>query len=175
MLIRDAEAADWPAIWAFARPIIEAGETYPWPPDTPEEWARAYWMEKEPPASRLVAETEPIDGSAGVAEGGRIAGTVEIHPNLPGQGAHVANAGFMVDAAFRGRGVGRALGEAALERAAMDGFHAMQFNAVVETNSSAVKLWHSLGMETLAVIPEGFRHPEHGLVGMHLMYKILGS
>ncbi|GAB3657298.1 GNAT family N-acetyltransferase [Glycomyces tarimensis] len=164
MRIRDAEAADWPAIWAFAQPIIAAGATYPWPPDTSEEWARAYWMERPSPASRLVVEMDE-----------RIAGTVEIHPNLPGQGSHVANAGFMVDPDFRGRGVGRALGEAALERAAKDGFHAMQFNAVVESNTTAVKLWHSLGFETLAIVPEGFRHPVHGLVGMHIMYKMLGS
>ncbi|WP_199036805.1 GNAT family N-acetyltransferase [Glycomyces salinus] len=162
MLIRDAEPGDWPAMWAFMKPIIEAAETYPWPPDTTEEWARAYWIERPEPASRLVAE---IDG--------RIAGTVEIHPNLPGQGAHVANAGFMVDPAFGGRGLGRALGEAAIERAARDGFHAMQFNAVVETNERAVQLWHSLGFETLAVIPDGFRHPVRGLVGMHLMYRLL--
>ncbi|MCH7230151.1 GNAT family N-acetyltransferase [Glycomyces sp. L485] len=175
MRIRDAEADDWPPIWAFARPIIAAGETYPWPRDTSEAWARAYWMERERPASRLVAETEPGDGCAGVAESGRVAGTVEIHPNLPGQGSHVANAGFMVDPAFRGRGVGRALGEAALDRAVKDGFHAMQFNAVVETNTGAVKLWRSLGFETLATVPEGFRHPELGLVGMHIMYKLLES
>ncbi|WP_100444226.1 GNAT family N-acetyltransferase [Glycomyces xiaoerkulensis] len=162
MRIRDAEAADWPAIWAFARPIIEAGETYPWPRDTSEEWARSFWIEKEPPASVQVAELD-----------GRVAGTVEIHPNQPGQGSHVANAGFMVDPAFRGRGVGRALGEAALARAAADGFHAMQYNAVVETNERAVKLWHSLGFETLAVVPDGFRHPVHGLVGMHIMYRLL--
>lgn len=173
MLIRDAEPGDWPAIWSFMKPVIEAAETYPWPPDTSEEWARAYWMERPAPASRLVAVAEPIDGSAGVAEDGRVAGTVEIHPNLPGQGAHVANAGFVVDPAFGGRGLGRALGEAAIERAARDGFHAMQFNAVVETNDRAVKLWHSLGFETLAVVPDGFRHPVRGLVGMHIMYRLL--
>ena len=162
MLIRDAKPEDWPAMWAFMKPIIEAAETYPWPPDTTEAWARAYWMERPAPASRLVAE---IDGE--------VAGTVEIHPNLPGQGAHVANAGFMVDPARAGRGIGRALGEAALDRAARDGFEAMQFNAVVETNERAVHLWHSLGFETLAIIPGGFRHPVHGPVGMHLMYRLL--
>lgn len=162
MRIRDAEPSDWPAIWALARPIVAAGETYPWPRDTSEEWVRSYWMDKVSPGSVLVAEVD-----------GQVAGTVEIHPNLPGQGSHVANAGFMVDPAFQGRGVGRALGEAALDRAARDGFHAMQFNAVVETNTQAVKLWHALGFETLAVVPDAFNHPVHGLVGLHIMYKRL--
>ncbi|MEU5870243.1 GNAT family N-acetyltransferase [Glycomyces sp. NPDC047369] len=162
MEIRDARAADWPAMWAFMKPIIAAAETYPWPPDTTESWTRAYWMERPAPASRLVAV---IDGA--------VAGTVEIHPNLPGQGAHVANAGFMVDPAFGRRGVGRALGEAALARAKDDGFLAMQFNAVVATNVHAVKLWHSLGMATLALIPGGFDHPVEGRTDMHLMFKEL--
>ena len=173
MRIRDAEADDWPAIWAFAQPIIAAGATYPWPRDTSETWTRSFWMDGEPPGSTLVAEIEPSDGPAGLAESGRIAGTVEIHPNHPGQGSHVANAGFMVDPAFRGRGVGRALGEAAIARAGADGFLAMQINAVVETNTQAVRLWHSLGFTTLAIVPEGFRHPVHGLVGMHIMHRRL--
>lgn len=162
MRIRDAEAGDWPAVWAFAQPIIAAGETYPWPRDTSEAWTRAFWMDKEPPGATLVAQI-----------GERIAGTAEIHPNHPGQGSHVANAGFMVDPEFRGRGVGRALGEAVIARAAADGFLAMQFNAVVETNAQAVRLWHSLGFTTLAIVPEGFRHPVHGLVGMHIMHRRL--
>ncbi|MEU6859913.1 GNAT family N-acetyltransferase [Glycomyces sp. NPDC046736] len=162
MQIRDAAESDWPAMWAFMRPIVEAAETYPWAPDTPEDWVHAYWMERPAPASRLVAELD-----------GQVAGTVEIHPNLPGQGSHVANAGFMVDPAFGRRGVGRALGEAALARAKADGFYAMQFNAVVATNTHAVKLWHSLGMSTLALIPGGFDHPKDGLVDMHLMFRVL--
>ena len=162
MLIRDARPEDWAEMWAFMRPIVEAAETYPWPPDTTESWVRAYWMERPAPAARLVAE---IDG--------RVAGTVEIHPNLPGQGSHVANAGFMVDPALGRRGVGRALGEAALARAKTDGFHAMQFNAVVATNTHAVRLWHSLGMRTLALIPGGFHHPTEGPVDMHLMFREL--
>ncbi|THV28415.1 GNAT family N-acetyltransferase [Glycomyces paridis] len=162
MQIRDARPEDWPAMWAFMRPIIQAAETYPWPPDTTESWARTYWIERPAPAAALVAVLD-----------GRVAGTVEIHPNLPGQGSHVANAGFMVDPAFGRRGVGRALGEAALTRAAADGFTAMQFNAVVATNTGAVALWHSLGFETLALLPGAFRHPKEGPVGLHVMFREL--
>lgn len=167
MEIRDARAEDWPAVWAFAEPIVASGEHFVWEPGTPEERLRAYWIEKEAPASALVAVVE--DGSAD----GRIAGIAEIHPNQPGRGSHIANAGFMVDPAVRGRGLGRALGEAALARARADGFTAMQFNAVVATNTRAVDLWRSLGFRTLAVLPATFRHPTEGLVGMHLMFREL--
>ena len=162
MEIRDARPEDWPAVWAFAAPIVASGEHFVWEADTPEERLRAYWIEKEAPASALVAE---IDG--------RVVGIAEIHPNQPGRGSHIANAGFMVDPAARGSGLGRALGEAALARAKADGFTAMQFNAVVATNTRAVDLWHALGFRTLAVLPETFRHPTRGLVGMHLMFREL--
>ncbi|GAA2132221.1 GNAT family N-acetyltransferase [Glycomyces algeriensis] len=182
MRIRDARPEDWPAVWAFAEPIIASGEHFVWEGDTSEERLRAYWIEKEAPASALVAVLEDGTGDnstgqdgtgADVAAEGRVVGIAEIHPNQPGRGSHIANAGFMVDPAVRGQGVGRALGEAALARAKADGFAAMQFNAVVATNTRAVDLWHALGFRTLAVLPGTFRHPVQGLVGMHLMFREL--
>jgi hypothetical protein len=49
----------------------------------------------------------------------------------------------------------------------------MQFNAVVETNTGAVVLWRSLGFDVLATVPEAFRHPTRGPVGLHIMYRKL--
>ena len=162
MLIRAATAEDWPAIWAFMRGIVAAGETFVWDPGIPQERARAYWLH-ELPGRTVVA----VDGS------GAIVGTAETHPNYGGPGAHVANAGFMVDPAHGGGGVGRALGEHVIEAARADGYRAMVFNAVVETNTRAVALWKSLGFAVLATIPEGFRHPTHGYVGLHVMHRAL--
>ena len=51
----------------------------------------------------------------------------------------------MVAPSAQGRGVGRRLGEWVLDWAGAQGFAAMQFNAVVETNEYAVRLWKSLG------------------------------
>jgi len=74
-----------------------------------------------------------------------------------------------------GKGVGRALANRVLEVAAEDGYLAMQFNAVVETNTNAIRLWESLGFTILATVPEAFRHPDHGLVGLHIMHRPLRS
>jgi GNAT superfamily N-acetyltransferase len=91
-------------------------------------------------------------------------------PNRPGRGTHVATASFMVDPNSHGHGIGRALGIDVIERAREEGYVAIQFNAVVETNVGAVHLWQSLGFEILATVPEAFDSAKHGLVGLHVMY-----
>jgi L-amino acid N-acyltransferase YncA len=165
VLIREATAADWPAVWPFFRAIVEAGESYAYPLGmTPEEGA-ALWLEP-PPGRVVVAEV------AGAVPG-TVAGTAKMGPNRPGRGAHVATASFMVDPAHRGGGVGRALGEDALAWARAAGYRSMQFNAVVETNEPAVRLWRALGFEVVGTVPEAFHHPVHGYVGLHVMYRRL--
>ncbi len=99
--------------------------------------------------------------------------TAKMHPNQGGAGSHVATASFMVDPEHAGKGVGRALGEHVLTWARSAGYRAMQFNAVVETNTGAVALWRSLGFEVLATVPEAFQHPTHGYVGLHIMHRYL--
>lgn len=160
VLIREANAADWPAIWPFFRAIVAAGETYTYDRDTDEATSRAMWM-LDPPSRTVVA----------VDDGGTVLGTAKMNANHMGGGAHIASASFMVDPAHGGRGVGRALGEYAVGWARTSGFRAMQFNAVVETNTHAVALWRSLGFEIMTTLPEGFLHPTEGYVGLHIMYR----
>jgi GNAT superfamily N-acetyltransferase len=162
MLIRDARPEDWAAIWSFMRPIVAAGETFTWDRDITEEWARSMWLENRHGRAFVAVDDE-----------GDVMGTAEIHRNQGGPGAHVANAGFMVDPAYSGRGVGRALCEHALDEARSDGYRSMQFNAVVETNVRAVKLWQSLGFDILTTVPEAFHHPTLGYVGLHVMFRHL--
>jgi ribosomal protein S18 acetylase RimI-like enzyme len=64
--------------------------------------------------------------------------------------------------------------EDALSWARAAGFRAMQFNAVTETNVHAVALYRSLGFTIVGTVPEAFDHPEHGLVGLHVMHTKLG-
>ncbi|MBD0292299.1 MAG: GNAT family N-acetyltransferase [Jiangellaceae bacterium] len=162
MVIRDAVSGDWPPMWRFMRQIAAAADTFCWDPQISEDDARALWMHNPPARTFVAVDTD-----------GAVVGTAEVHPNQGGPGSHVANAGFMVDPARPGRGIGRALGEHVLAAAQADGYRAMQFNAVVETNLAAVALWRSLGFEVLATVPEAFRHPSRGYVGLHLMYRRL--
>ena len=162
-MFRDATPEDWPAIWPFWHRIVAAGDTYTVPPDIDEATARRRWM-KPPPARVFVA----VDDATGA-----ITGTAQLAPNQTGPGDHVANAGFMVDPAVAGRGIGRGLATHVLDQAKQQGYEAMQFNAVVETNTAAVNLWRSLGFEILATVPAAFRHPVHGRVGLHVMHRAL--
>lgn len=163
MLIRDAAADDWPAIWPFLHRIVATGETYTWDRDTSKERARATWMHENLPGRTVVA----VDAD------GTVIGTAEMHPNQGGPGAHVANAGFMVDPDHARRGIGRALAEYVLAQARADGYRAMQFNAVVETNIGAIELWRSLGFSIIGTVPAAFNHPVEGYVGLHIMHRLL--
>ena len=163
MQIRDATDHDWPAIHPIFARIVADGRTYAYPEDPSPEEARRLWME-QPPGRTVVA-----------VEGDVVVGSAKMGPNRPGRGAHVATASFMVDPDCAGRGVGRALGRHVLERAAADGYRSIQFNAVVETNTAAVHLWQTLGFEILCTVPEAFDHPEHGLVGLHVMHLRLAG
>jgi GNAT superfamily N-acetyltransferase len=113
-------------------------------------------------------------GSVYVAElNQQVVGSYVIKPVHPGRCAHIANAGYMVDAANRGRGIGLALGEHSLQQARILGYLAMQFNIVVATNQIAVQLWHRLGFSTIGTVPRAFRHPQAGLVDLLIMHRSL--
>jgi GNAT superfamily N-acetyltransferase len=161
MVIRVASDQDWPRIWPFFARIVAAGETYAYPEDLTSQTARQLWL--EPPPGQTVVATD----------GDTILGSAKMGPNRPGRGAHVATASFMVDPDRQGRGVGRALGGYVVGWARSAGYHSIQFNAVVETNTAAVRLWQSLGFAILTTVPEAFNHPTHGLVGLHVMYQRL--
>jgi L-amino acid N-acyltransferase YncA len=159
--IRDYLDSDWPAVWPIFQEVVAAGDTYAYDPGWASEQARAAWVEM-PPGHTVVA-----------CDDSRVLGTAKMGPNRPGPGSHVATASFMVAADARGRGVGRALGEYALSWARTQGYAAMQFNAVVESNHAAVRLWQELGFQIIGTVPEAFAHPTLGRVGLHIMHRYL--
>jgi GNAT superfamily N-acetyltransferase len=161
MLIRTATAADWTAIWPFLNQIVQAGETYVYDQDMTEAQARAMWM-VGPPGHTVVA----VDDET-------VTGTANMYRNRGGPGAHVASASFMVDPQRAGQGVGRALGKYVIEWARSNGFRAIQFNAVVECNEPAVRLWKSLGFNMVGNVPEAFEHPTRGPVGLLVMHRFV--
>jgi GNAT superfamily N-acetyltransferase len=161
IVMRRAEVQDFGEIWPILHEVFSRGDTYSFAPDTSEQEAFRLWMEI--PLATYVA-----------VDGGRIVGTYFLKPNQPGLGAHVANAGFAVSAAARGKGIGRAMGGHALQEARALGFRAMQFNFVVSTNATAVRLWQKCGFAIVGTLPKAFAHKEKGLVDVYVMYQWLG-
>jgi len=168
--IRPATDSDRDAIWNIFHEVVAAGDTYPIDPDMSREDAVAYWFQAS--ARAFVAEQDR-PASATLRRGKQIIGIYTLHANQSGSGAHVANAAFMVPSVARGRGIGRAMGEHCLKEARRLGFRAIQFNFVVSSNESAVKLWQKLGMKIVGTLPGAFRHPEKGYVDVYVMFQQL--
>ena len=100
-----------------------------------------------------------LQSYSGVAkdEDGKIIGLYILHPNNVGRCGHICNASFAVVLTARGKGVGQKLVADCIEQAKKIGFKILQFNAVVETNLSARRLYEKMGFRQLGVIPKGFK------------------
>jgi GNAT superfamily N-acetyltransferase len=159
--VREAEPDDWESIYPIFSAITAAGRTYAYPEGLGVEEARDLWMSQ----GRVVVAVDE----------GAIVGTATMGPNRPGRGSHIATGSFMVAPEAQGRGVGRRLGEHFIEWCRAEGFRGIQFNAVVTTNTGAVRLWESLGFEIAGTVPGAFHHPEHGYVGLHVMFLQLSA
>ncbi|MES2709595.1 MAG: GNAT family N-acetyltransferase [Verrucomicrobiota bacterium] len=160
MTLRPATAADHDAIWSIFHAVIASGDTYVFDPAMSREAALAYWFHEG---------TRPWVAEAG----GIIAGTFILKANNPGLGSHVANAAFMVSPAARGLGTGKLMASHCLDEARRLGFRAMQFNFVVSTNTTAVRLWQQLGFRIIGTLPGAYRHSRLGYVDAHVMFRSL--
>ena len=156
--IREAHDGDWPEIWSIIRDVVTEQQTIPYDPGMSEPDARRMWQLPAP--ARVVVATNSHE----------VVGTANMYANRQGPGNHVASGTLMVAERARGTGVGRALTTDLIDWARRSGFAAVQFNAVVDTNTAAVRLYEGLGFVTLGVAPRAFRHPIQGPVGLRIMW-----
>jgi ribosomal protein S18 acetylase RimI-like enzyme len=158
--ITPATQADFDSgIWDIFKFVSSTGDSYIYPPETTKEEARKIWMENTTP---FVAR---IDG--------KIVGSYLIRQNRIGLGSHVCNAAYIVHPDYRQQKIGTQMCEHSLKKAKEMGFHSMQFNMVVSTNTKAVSLWMKMGFEVVGTVPEGFRHMQKGLVDVYIMHRFL--
>ena len=158
--IRKADVSDRAQVWQIIKAVIAGGDTYVNAPDSSEEEMLAYWF--SPEKYVYVAEQD-----------GRILGTYWLKANQPGLGDHVGNGAYMVSADAKGKRIGKKMALHSIEEAKRIGFHAIQFNFVVKSNTVAFELWKSVGFEVIGEIPDAFRHSKLGLTNAYIMYRKL--
>jgi len=156
--IRTATSHDFDEIWPILQEAFSKGDTYVFSPDMPKDEGLIAWMEV--PWATYVA-----------LKNNQIVGTYFIKPNQPGLGSHICNAGYVVKADARGEGIGKAMCEHSLAEAKLLGFKGMQYNFVVSTNQTAIKLWGKCGFNKAGVLHNAYNHKEKGFVDAYVMYQ----
>jgi len=158
--IRLARKEDREAIWRIFHAVVVRGDSYVFQPNISRRQALAYWL--GPKTRCYVALSDQ-----------GIVGSYILKANQPGLGSHMANAGFMVSPSAQGQGIGRVMAEHCLREARRLGFRAMQFNFVVATNKTALRLWKDLGFKIVGTLPGAFRHIKRGFIDVYVMYRRL--
>ncbi|MGH9171254.1 MAG: GNAT family N-acetyltransferase [Acidimicrobiales bacterium] len=122
--------------------VVASGDGFPQAPPLTRAVFAATWVD----TVTVVVGARPVAG-------GPLLGAYYLKPNFAQRAGQIANAGYVVQEAARGRGVGRALVADSVWRAPLLGFAAIQFNLVFESNP-ARKLYEELGWTEIGRIPE---------------------
>ncbi|ANB15532.1 Spt10p [Sugiyamaella lignohabitans] len=140
---------------------IERGDTYPLIDSLDLDTFRHYWFGSFA-AVLLIGDSPVLPQTDSWPE--KYLGTFYVKPNYPGRCSHVCNAGFLVNSAIRGKGIGKTLGELYLKWAPQLGYTYSVFNLVFETNQASIRIWDGLGFERIGKIKgagrlKGFNEP----------------
>ena len=124
--------------------IVEQGEAFPQIETLTMETGKTFFAEQTLTAVAIDSDTN------------NVLGLYILHPNNIGRCGHICNASYAVKSGLRGFGIGEKLVSHCVASAPEYGFKILQFNAVVETNAPALKLYNKLGFTQLGIIPNGF-------------------
>ena len=104
----------------------------------------------------LFFEEQSFTGIACDEGTGQVLGLYILHPNNVGRCGHICNASYAVRADLRGQQIGEKLVSHCMEKGRELGFRILQFNAVVRSNTRALRLYEKMGFVRLGIIPGGF-------------------
>ena len=141
--IRKYGEKDIPAMVKIWNEVVEDGIAFPQLEVLTEESGREFFAQQT---------------YCGVAEDetGEVLGLYILHPNNVGRCGHICNASYAVSREQRGLHIGEKLVRDCIRQAHEEGFHVLQFNAVVATNIHARHLYERIGFHQLGTIPGGF-------------------
>ena len=124
--------------------VVEDGVAFPQTEPLTEETGHTFF------------EEQSFTGIAYDERSGEIVGLYILHPNNIGRCGHICNASYAVRADMRGQHIGELLVKHCMEKGKALGFRILQFNAVVSSNTYALRLYEKLGFVRLGTIPGGF-------------------
>ena len=124
--------------------VVEDGVAFPQTEPLTEETGHTFF------------EEQSFTGIAYDERSGEIVGLYILHPNNIGRCGHICNASYAVRADMRGQHIGELLVKHCMEKGKELGFRILQFNAVVSSNTYALRLYEKLGFVRLGTIPGGF-------------------
>lgn len=135
----ETDLAQMTEIW---NAVVQDGQAFPQIEPLTQEAAKDFFAEQS---------------HTGVAvSGDEVVGLYILHPNNIGRCGHISNASYAVKQGCMGRGIGEKLVRDCIKTGAELGFRLLQFNAVVATNTPAIRLYDKLGFHRLGRIPKGF-------------------
>lgn len=144
MTVRAYRTDDIQQMTAIWNEVVEQGIAFPQEEPLDERTAEPFFSSQSRSA-------------VAVDDSGRVVGLYILHPNNVGRCGHLSNASYAVASGCRGRHIGEELVRDCIKAAGQLGFRILQFNAVVETNTAARRLYEKIGFHQLGVIPGGFR------------------
>lgn len=159
MKVRAYEEKDLEAMIEIWNEVVEEGNAFPQEEPLDEKSGAAFFAAQTYSA---VAEDE---------ESGEVCGLYILHPNNVGRCGHICNASYAVRSGLRGQRVGELLVRDCLIQAKRHAFKILQFNAVVESNVRARRLYEMLGFVQLGTIPGGFKMKDGSFVNICPYYK----
>jgi L-amino acid N-acyltransferase YncA len=142
--VREFSPKDIPAMIIIWNDIVEDGIAFPQIDLLDEKSGLEFF------------QIQTFTGVAIEQETGTMVGVYILHPNNVGRCGHISNASYAVKGGERGKRIGEILVLHCIAKAKETGFEILQFNAVVSTNTAALRLYNKLGFVQLGVIPEGF-------------------
>ena len=146
--------------------IVEEGNSYPHDRVPDHDEFMDYWFRDKKTVVAYVPDRERAV---------ELAGAFYLKPNWPGRAGHVANAGFIVAPEWRGKGLGRLLGEVMLNYAKQLRYRSVIFNLVFSENLGARRLWEQLRFRPLGVIPNAVRKDDGSYQDALIMFRSLDN
>ena len=157
---RPAQPGDTPLLREIWNHILEEGSFFPGEEPYQDDGGFAAFLAEQSAVTCLLAD-------------GRVAGYYILHPNNIGRCGHLSNASYAVKKGKRGLHIGEKLVRHSLQKGRELGFRVLQFNAVVASNTTAIRLYEKLGFVRLGNIPGGFCNAAGEYEDIWLFYHTL--